>query len=367
MRKPYFSVVQNKTPTAGRINIYGVIGPGYWDEGNEAKSFVRELSALESKFERIDIHINSPGGSIWDGLPIFNAIRASTKEIHTYVDGIALSMGAIIALAGHTVHAAKGSMLMLHNAGGGLSGDSKKLRAYADMLDKHDDVLAGLIADKTGKTVEEVKAEWLNYEDHFFTPTEALEAKLIDVIEDYAATDIPDDAQNMTTSQLVAFYNEIAEEPSDHLVSKIFNQIKNKINPTMKFPNVISLAGVENATSDQLAQANADLATAGITNCTIVQDSIITDASAVTAERDSLTEQLTTATTAQTTAEESLATANNKITNLESQIAVLNKKPGATHNAPAGKDEDLDITEESDFEKIANSMAHNQKADNLFG
>jgi ATP-dependent Clp protease protease subunit len=372
MKKPFFSVVSNKSDSIGRINIYGVIGPDWWGEGNEAKSFVRELNYLESKFDRIDIHINSPGGSIWDGLPIFNAIRASQKDIHTYVDGIAFSMGAIIALAGHTVHAAKGSLMMLHNASGASWGHANDMRSSADMLEKHDTVLAGLIADKTGSTQEEVVAKWLNFSDNFLTAQEALEAKLVDTIEDYEANDIPENAQNMTVHQLAAHYTERQEEPSEHLVSKIYKQIKNQFT-NMKFTNLVALAGVENVTEAQLAQANADLTEAGVTNVTLVPESLISEATAVTAQRDALTAttetltaDLAAANTARQTAETDLAAANARIAELEAENTRLGALPGASHESKAGDDTPPGESTDQEYEALTSSMAHNKRADNLF-
>lgn len=370
MRKPFYSVVSNKADKAARINIYGVIGPDWWGEGNEAKGFIKELTTLENQYDRINIHINSPGGSIWDGLPIFNAIRASQKEIHTYVDGIAFSMGAIIALAGHTVHAAKGSLLMLHNASGASWGNAKDLRLSADMLEKHDSVLCDLIADKTGNTREEVISKWMNYEDNFLTAQEALTAKLVDVVENYEADDMPDDAQNLSLHQLAAHYTERQEEPNPHLMTKIFNQVKNQFT-NMKFTNVVALVGVQNATEAQLAQANADLTAAGITSYTIVPESLINDAAAVTAERDQLTAtnviligDAEAANTARAAAEALLQTTNARITELEAENTRLGALPGASHNTKVGDDTPPAGVDE-EFQAVMDSLAHNKKADQL--
>jgi len=370
MKKPFYSIVNNKSDQKGRIDIYGVIGPDWWGEGNEAKKFIRDLSILENQFERIDIHINSPGGSIWDGLPIFNAIRASKKDIHTYVDGIALSMGAMIALAGHTVHAAKGSIMMLHNASGAAWGNSKQMRSTADMLDTHDKVLSELIADRTGKTPEDVLSLWMNYEDTFFSSQEALEAKLIDVIEDYNADEMPENVQNMSIHQVAAFYDQRQEEPNPHLLNKIFSHVKNQFS-NMKFNNVVALVGVQNATQEQLDQANADLTAEGITNYTIVPESLINESANVTAERNQLTTQLEAANTARTTAESnlatantSLATANARITELEAKVAAA---PGATHKPATGKDEVIQSTEDAEFQALMDALPHNQKADRMLG
>src|SRR5690606_20792423 len=131
---------------------------------------------------------------------------------------------------------------------------------------------------------------------------------------------------------------------SPHLMKKIFNQVKNQFT-NMKFTNVVALVGVQNATEAQLAQANADLTAAGITNYTLVPESLITEAANVTAERDQLTATNTTLTgeveaanTARTAAESSLQTANARITELKAENARLGALPGAAHNTKVGDD-----------------------------
>ena len=132
MQQPFYSIQLNQSEQIAEIRIYGLIGKDERNEGNTAKQFVSDFQALEAAANTIHIRIKSPGRSVLDGLPIFNAIRASQKEVHTYVDGIAYSMGAMIALAGHTVHMASGSLLMLHNVSGMEFGNAKTLRKTAE-------------------------------------------------------------------------------------------------------------------------------------------------------------------------------------------------------------------------------------------
>src|SRR5690606_27365480 len=113
------------------------------------------FNELEDIHDRINVHINSPGGSVWDMLPIFNAIKSSKKEVHTYVDGIAFSAGAMILLAAKkgNVHMAKGSLMMLHAVSTGRYGNARAFRREAETLDTYDEVLGQLIADRTGKSL----------------------------------------------------------------------------------------------------------------------------------------------------------------------------------------------------------------------
>ena len=361
MKKSFYSVVSNKAETTARIDIYGIIAQDYWGDGEYigGKRFVRDLTDLEKNFDRIDIHINSPGGSIHEGLPIFNAIRASQKEIHTYVDGIAYSMGAMIALAGHTVHAAKGSLIMLHNASGSSWGNAKAMRKSADMLDKYDEVLGELIADKTGKTLEEVKQLWLNMEDNFLTASDAVTAKLVDVLETYQAEDIPENIQNLSIHQVAAYFNEHSEEPTPSLMNKIISNVSAHFtnNPKtidMKFLKIEALANVENPTNEQLEQANANLATAGVIKATLVSEEVLNAAQETTIERDALkvTNQTLTA---------SLSKKTTEFDDLQAKFVALGGKPGASHVKALGEEEAVNSGLEDD--DVISNLAHNKAAE----
>ncbi len=125
------------TPGVVDIYIYGIIGSSWFNEDGSdttAFDFVPEFKALEAKYDRINIRINSPGGSINEGLPIFNAILQSPKDIHTYNDGLAASMAAIILEAGKTRHAAKNAITLLHSPMTSTAGNVKDQQESIDVL-----------------------------------------------------------------------------------------------------------------------------------------------------------------------------------------------------------------------------------------
>lgn len=243
MQKPFYSIQLNKLEQTAEIHIYGVIGEGNPNDHTFAKSFVRDFQEVEGAANTINIRINSPGGSVWDGLPIFNAICASQKKVHTYVDGIAYSMGAMIALAGHTVHMANGSLLMLHNVSGLEFGNAKSLRKSAETMDKYDALFADLIATRASKTIEFVQSNWLNYEDNYFTPEEAKEAGLIDVIESYQAKNIPTNIRTLNPCQVAAFYQTPPVEPNQTFIEKVITSVKNTLapDPMNKFKKLVTI------------------------------------------------------------------------------------------------------------------------------
>jgi hypothetical protein len=169
----------------------------------------------------------------------------------------------------------------------------------------------------------------------------------------------------------VSRVRELSKKKTDNTGAKNSSTAQST-NPNMNFTNVAALAGVQNATQAQLDQANADLTTAGITGCTIVNESFITDAAAVTTERDTLTAsvadltaQLSAANDAKATAEANLATANTQITDLEAKVDAFGKNAGATQKTAVGEDTPPEQSDEDD--SFLNSLAHNRTADRLLG
>ena len=126
-----------------------------------------------------------------------------------YVDGIAYSMGSVIAVAPKkgNVYIAKGSMLMIHSASMWVFGNSKQLQRASEDLVKNDDVIAVFFQDRLGKTLDEIKDEYFDREDHFITASEALGIGLIDSLEVYEASETPENIKNMSLSQVAAWYD----------------------------------------------------------------------------------------------------------------------------------------------------------------
>jgi ATP-dependent Clp endopeptidase proteolytic subunit ClpP len=339
--------IQAKSASECDILIYGPIGGSFWGDGNPGKKFVQDFKAAESKYDRINIRINSPGGQVDEGLPMFNAIKASKKDVHTYNDGIAYSMGAMLLLAGKTVHAAKGSLVMLHNVSGGCMGNANDLRQCADSMDVYDGVLGQLIADKTGKTLDQVKKDWFNYNDHFMSAQTACDSKLVDVVEDYSTEPMPDNAENLNSEQLMAFYQPEAGAISPEAVASLTetiqqNIIKNLKNDNMglfgsKTPKLDALKGKKAAeiTDEMIKEVIAELNEQGF------EVVMITNAHLLEAEENAtaITAALTSANAA--LGEQKKPTLAEAVTALVAEMAAWKKKaeeygeqPGATPTNP---------------------------------
>ncbi|EOP0574834.1 ClpP-like prohead protease/major capsid protein fusion protein, partial [Escherichia coli] len=135
------------------IYIYDEIG--FW--GVTAKQFISDLNAL-GDITHINLHINSPGGDVFEGIAIFNALKTHGASITVYVDGVAASMASVIAMVGNPVIMPENSFMMIHKPFGFTGGDAEDMRTYADLLDKVEAVLLPAYAQKTGKTTDEIAA-----------------------------------------------------------------------------------------------------------------------------------------------------------------------------------------------------------------
>lgn len=158
---------------------------GYIKEGEiNALDFVNQLTQLQRNYPKIKVRINSGGGGIFDGLTIFNALRNSTSVIETYVDGLAASMGSVIAMAGQRCFMSKAVMFMTHRASGISQGNANDMRTYAVLMERMEDIICEVYAEKTGLSREAAKAKYLTDSDRWLTAQEALNEKIIDGIYD---------------------------------------------------------------------------------------------------------------------------------------------------------------------------------------
>jgi ATP-dependent protease ClpP protease subunit len=131
-----------------RVDVYDDIGGGGWlDEGLTAKSFAAQLAGVKGGLE---VHINSGGGNVFDGIAIGNAIRGHKGPVTTVVDGVAASIASVIAQAGQDRVVEPGSMMMIHDAFGMCMGDAAEMAKMAATLDDVSDNIAGIYAERAG-------------------------------------------------------------------------------------------------------------------------------------------------------------------------------------------------------------------------
>ena len=153
-----------KTDTSAEVTIFDEIG--MW--GVTAKDFIAGLKAHAGK--TITVNINSPGGSVFDALAIYNALRAHGSEITVKVMGVAASAASLVAMAGNKIIMPENTFMMIHNPWAFTAGNADELRDFADTLDTIGSALVKTYVARTGLDEAEVKellaAEtWLTAEE----------------------------------------------------------------------------------------------------------------------------------------------------------------------------------------------------------
>jgi ATP-dependent Clp protease protease subunit len=167
----------NKGKT-GEIWLYDQVGEG-WFGGMSAKTFVAELNKL-GKVDIINLHINSPGGSVFDGVAIYNSLKSHPARVEVDVDSVAASIASLIAMAGDEIRMASNAMMMIHDPMGVAIGGADEMRKTADLLDQIKDVIAGTYTRRTKKNEAEVKA--LMAEETWMTADDAVDMGFADLI-----------------------------------------------------------------------------------------------------------------------------------------------------------------------------------------
>ncbi len=149
-----------------------------------ANSIVAQLLFLETENPDADIslYINSPGGSVTAGMAIYDTMNYVKCPVRTVCIGMAASMGAFLLMAGEKGKrmALPNSEIMIHQPSGGASGQATDVTIHAEWLLKTRHKMSKMMAEMTGKTLEEVERDVER--DHFMTAQEALEYGIIDEI-----------------------------------------------------------------------------------------------------------------------------------------------------------------------------------------
>ena len=156
------------------------------DEVNDATAslVVAQMLFLEAQDPTKDIcfYINSPGGSVTAGMAIYDTMNYIKCDVSTICIGMAASMGAFLLSAGTKGKrlALPNSEIMIHQPLGGAKGQASDIKIQADLILRTRDMLNGILAENTGKSVEEIARD--TDRDNYMTAKEALEYGLIDKI-----------------------------------------------------------------------------------------------------------------------------------------------------------------------------------------
>lgn len=140
--------------TDNTISILDVIGEDYWGEGVTTKRIAAALRAIGNN--DVVVNINSPGGNMFEGLAIYNQLRAHSGKVTVNVLGIAASAASIIAMAGDEIQMGRGAFLMIHNCWGVCIGNRHDLAKLAQDMEPFDKSMCDIYMARSGQASDAI-------------------------------------------------------------------------------------------------------------------------------------------------------------------------------------------------------------------
>lgn len=199
--------IQNAAGDEAVVRIYDEI----WWLGVNALDLAADLDAISAPVIRVEI--NSPGGDVFDGIAIYNALRNHPAQIVTRVDGIAASIASVIAQAGDHRIMVGGSQMMIHNAWGMTVGDHGDHEDMAAVLSQQDAVIADIYATRSGRDADEFRS--LMEAETWLTASAAVDAGLADEVYEPAAP-VASLAEKITALAQSAVLDDVERLVADH-------------------------------------------------------------------------------------------------------------------------------------------------------
>jgi ATP-dependent Clp endopeptidase proteolytic subunit ClpP len=146
----WYSIENKADGSPVEISIYDEIG----DYGTSAKNFIEEVKNVSER--DITLRINSVGGSVFDGLAIYNTLRSHRGYVNIKIEGLAASISTVIAMAGDNIEMSENGFFMIHNPFGQSAGEATDMRKTADLLDKIKSEIIEIYQKKTDLTYDEL-------------------------------------------------------------------------------------------------------------------------------------------------------------------------------------------------------------------
>jgi len=247
MNNKWYNIQGKASDAVAEVYIFNEIGA----YGITAQDFISEMK--EYKDTPVNLRINCIGGDVFDGMAMYNIIKKREAKTTAYIEGIAASMGSVIALAADEVVMAENSLFMIHNAWGGAMGEAEDMRKTASVLEKISGEIASIYKRKTRLSLDRIQdmmdeETWLNAE-------EAYELGFIDTISDSIKVAAKYDVskfKNITTEQI---HNKLNINVNNKkMTEELKNWFNNKVDEIVN-----SVKGAENTSEDVVTEVNVML------------------------------------------------------------------------------------------------------------
>lgn len=197
-----FAVSHDDEKGVSELTIYGEIGESWWWDSTSASDVDNALK--DAGTNDLVIHLNSPGGSAFDGIAIYNRLKNHEGKVTIHVDGWACSAASVIAMAADELIMGAGSMLMIHEASNIVWGNKNDMRKTADLLEKVEDGIIDIYMTKANVSREEIRN--MVDAETWFSANEAVEIGFATS----TATTVEEDGEiTQLKAQLQAMQNEL--------------------------------------------------------------------------------------------------------------------------------------------------------------
>ena len=182
-----------------------IVTDEYEDTDTSAAGFRNALKSL-GDVKSINLHINSPGGSVFEGIAIYNMLKQNSARINVYIDGLAASIASVIAMSGDAIFMPSNSMMMVHNPWVMAIGNANELRKQADALDQITKSSVQTYLAKAGDKLDEKTLTQLMDDETWLTAQEAVDYGLADEVME------PNKAVASINKQFVSRYRHVPEQ-----------------------------------------------------------------------------------------------------------------------------------------------------------
>lgn len=166
--------IEHAASEVAEVSILDEISP--W--GVTAQDFIAALGTISAP--RTNLHLNTPGGDVYDGIAIYNAIKDHPSEFHAFIPGLAASIGTVIAMAADRIVIAPHARMMIHEAWSMQAGNAEDFAKMAERLEATSQNIASIYAERGGGTTEEWRDRMRA--ETWYTDQEAVDAGLADEV-----------------------------------------------------------------------------------------------------------------------------------------------------------------------------------------
>lgn len=178
----YLTIKQEAKKNTANMFIDGEIVTDEWDDTDTSAAGFRDALKEIGDVKTINLHINSPGGAVFEGIAICNMLKQNSANINVYVDGLAASIASVIAMSGDTIYMPANAMLMIHNPWTMAVGNAEELRKQANALDRITQASVETYLAKAGDKLDEKTLKQLMDDETWLTAQEAVDYGLADEV-----------------------------------------------------------------------------------------------------------------------------------------------------------------------------------------